>query len=89
MSKGKPTKLRPDVAEVAFRVFQEAVGDAPKTKPPAERSGDEKNAEAVARGAKGGRKGGKARADKLTEVQRQEVARKAARARWKKEQDNP
>jgi hypothetical protein len=29
-----------------------------------------------------GRKGGKARADKLTKAQRQKIARKAAKARW-------
>jgi hypothetical protein len=30
----------------------------------------------------GGKKGGKARADKLTAEQRSEIARKAAKARW-------
>ena len=45
---------RPDVAEVAFRVFQEAIGEAPKTLPPNERT--EKNADAVKRGAKGERR---------------------------------
>jgi signal transduction histidine kinase len=32
--KKKPAKLRPDVAETAFRVFQEAIVEAPKTLPP-------------------------------------------------------
>lgn len=32
---------------------------------------------------KGGLKGGKARADKLTPQRRQEIARRAAKARWK------
>jgi hypothetical protein len=32
----------------------------------------------------GGRKGGKARAEKLTPEQRSEIARKAAKARWAK-----
>lgn len=41
-----------------------------------------KNPHAVALGRKGGRKGGPARRDKLTAEQRQESARKAARARW-------
>jgi hypothetical protein len=35
-------------------------------------------------GRKGGLKGGKARAAKLTPEQRQEAARKAAKARWSK-----
>lgn len=76
----KPAKLRPDVAEVAFRVFQEAIGEAPKTLPPSERT--EKNADAVQRGAKGGKKGGKARAAKLNGAARSAIARNAARTRW-------
>ena len=54
MTPKKPAKLRPDVAETAFRVLQEAVGEAPKTLPPSERT--EKNADAVKRGRKGERK---------------------------------
>ena len=45
---------------------------------------EEKNPAAVALGRLGGRKGGKARAEKLTPEQRKEIARKAARARWDK-----
>ena len=41
----------------------------------------------VARGRKGGQKGGKARASKLTAEQRSEIARIAANARWKKRED--
>lgn len=33
-------------------------------------------------GRRGGKKGGKARAEKLTPEERSEIARKAARARW-------
>jgi len=43
---------------------------------------EEKNPAAVALGKLGGRKGGKARAEKLTPEQRSEIARKAAKARW-------
>lgn len=78
--KKKPAKLRPDVAETAFRTMMEATGQAEKTLPPDERT--EKNAEAVARGAKGGRRGGKARATKLPPERRAEIARQAAQARW-------
>jgi hypothetical protein len=35
-------------------------------------------------GQRGGLKGGKARAEKLTPEERKEIARKAARARWDK-----
>jgi hypothetical protein len=78
----KPAKLRPDVAETAFRVMREAIGEAPKTLPPSERT--EKNIEAVRRGSVGGKKGGKARAELLTAEQRKTIAQQAAAARWKK-----
>lgn len=44
---------------------------------------DTRDPAAVALGRKGGLKGGKARAAKLTPEQRSEIARKAAAARWK------
>ena len=44
--------------------------------------GTGKNPLAVALGRLGGLKGGRARADKLTDEQRRESARNAARARW-------
>jgi len=78
----KPPKLRPDVAEVAFRVMQEATGEAQKTAAPGERT--EKNPDAVERGRKGGKKGGPATARKLTAEQREAGAQVAALARWKK-----
>ena len=43
-----------------------------------------KNPAAVALGRKGGKKGGPARAAKMSKEERQESARKAAVARWKK-----
>ena len=43
-----------------------------------------KNPAAVALGRLGGLKGGKARAASLTKEQRQEIAKKAAASRWKK-----
>jgi hypothetical protein len=45
---------------------------------------DGKNAAAVALGRLGGRKGGKARAAKLSAAKRKAIAKKAAAARWKK-----
>jgi hypothetical protein len=44
-----------------------------------------KNPHAVALGKLGGKKGGKARAEKLSPERRSEIARKAARARWDRE----
>jgi hypothetical protein len=43
-----------------------------------------KNPAAVALGRKGGLKGGKARAAKLTPQQRSEIAKKAAESRWRR-----
>jgi hypothetical protein len=76
----KPPKLRPDVAEIAYRTMLEATGQADKTLPPGERT--EKNPDAVSRGSKGGRKGGKSRSESSTPEQRSEAARKAAVKRW-------
>lgn len=44
---------------------------------------DKRDPAAVELGRKGGLKGGKARAEKLTPEQRREIAQKAAAARWK------
>lgn len=65
-----------DFAQNALRVVEISTGEPLK---PAE-----KNAAAVALGRLGGLKGGKSRAAKLTEEQRSEIARKAAKIRWKK-----
>ena len=82
----KKAKLRPDVSEVAHRVMLEATGQAPKTPPPGERSEDEKNSEAVKRGSKGGRRGGHARASKLSPEERTKIAKQAASSRWEEEE---
>jgi len=44
---------------------------------------DGKDPAAVALGRKGGLKGGKARAKKLSAKRRSEIAKKAAKSRWK------
>ena len=66
-----------DINKLAKRIVDEATSDdkdAPKD--------DGKNPAAVALGRLGGKKGGKARAAKLTKEQRSEIAKKAAAARW-------
>ena len=83
MPRRKP-KLREDVAERAYRTLQEALGERPKTVPPSERTEDQRNPEAVKRGTKGGKKGGKARKETLTPDERREAAKVAALARWKR-----
>jgi hypothetical protein len=76
--KSDKNKLRPDVAEIAYRTMLEATGQAPKTVP----GEGEKNPEAVKRGSKGGKKGGKARAKALGREGLSRAAKKAARSRW-------
>lgn len=56
------------------------VRDATDEDKPAEDDG--KDPAAVALGRRGGLKGGRARANKLTPEQRSEIARRAATARW-------
>lgn len=69
-------KRRPaDPNQMARSIAQEATADQPEAK--------EKNPAAVALGRLGGLKGGKARAEILTPIQRSHIARRAARARWK------
>ena len=66
-------KKRPqDVNVLAATIVSEATADA----------SEGKNPHAVALGRLGGKKGGPARAKRLTAEQRQEIARKAAKARW-------
>ena len=65
---------------IAFRVVQEATGQI-ESKATKTRTFD-----AVALGRLGGLKGGYARAAKLTPVRRVEIAKKAAQARWGKEE---
>ena len=69
-----------DIERAAGEGMTQPQGQAPKKKRPAK-----KNPAAVALGRRGGLKGGKARAAKLTKEQLSESARKAAHARWDSE----
>jgi hypothetical protein len=73
----RSSKRPRDLNQLAQRLVQEATGDAPP-----ESAAPAKDPAAVALGRRGGLKGGKARAEKLTPEQRSEAARLAARARW-------
>ena len=68
-----------DLNQLAKRILDEATGEAPKTQPP-----PVKNAAAVALGKLGGKKGGAARAAKLSNEEMSAIAKKAAAARWSK-----
>ena len=64
---------RKDFTQVAFAVVQQATGEA---EPEPELTGKKADS------SKGGKKGGKARAEKLTPEQRSEIAKRAADKRW-------
>ena len=68
----------PDLEKVATTVAEETSENGPTSKE------STKNPHAVALGRLGGKKGGVARAKKLSADQRSEIARKASRARWNK-----
>jgi hypothetical protein len=76
----RSSKPPSDENEAAFRAV-ERLTDSERPKRPAEQP---KNPAAVQLGSLGGRKGGKARAAKLTPEQRREIAKRAAAARWKR-----
>lgn len=69
--KSKPNTRR-DFTQVAFAIVQEATGEAPSTKLTGKKADS----------SKGGKRGGTARAEKLTPEQRSEIAKKAADKRW-------
>lgn len=85
--KRKQEEDRDDPNVRAFEVVRQATEsgeeneseDQPKDERP-----PEKNPAAVELGRLGGKKGGPARAKKLSPERRREIARKAARARWEK-----
>lgn len=74
----KKKKHPADINKLAKSIVDLATGEQP------EEEKSEKNPHAVALGRLGGKKGGKARAEKLTKEQRSEIAKKAAKARWSK-----
>jgi hypothetical protein len=74
----KPKRPR-DPNQLAKLIVDMATGEAlPETKV------DGKNPAAVALGRQGGLKGGKARAKSLSAKRRAEIAKKAAKARWRR-----
>jgi len=79
----RPKRPR-DTNQLARSVFLEAIGEAPEPQEKQEDGGPKKNPAAVALGRLGGKKGGKARAAKLSPERRREIAKKAAAARWGK-----
>ena len=65
-----------DINQLAAIIVQAGTEGEPEVE-------DTRDPAAVALGRKGGLKGGKARAERLTPDRRSEIAKKAAAARWK------
>ncbi|HEY3374165.1 MAG TPA: hypothetical protein VGK02_03765 [Candidatus Aquicultor sp.] len=81
--RSRKTKRPTDLNRLAASIVNEATEEEQASEEPK----PEKNQAAVELGRKGGLKGGKARAEKLTPEQRREIAKLAAAARWKKSED--
>jgi len=72
------TPKRPrDPNQLAKSIIDIATGEKPDRDPTAEEQGKDPAAVAM------GKKGGKARANSMTAEKRSEIAKKAARTRWK------
>lgn len=76
---GNKPKRPKDTNQLAKNIVDLATGEKTEEKP----KQDGKNPHAVELGRLGGLKGGKARAKKLSKKRRSEIAKKAAKARWK------
>lgn len=80
MLKRSSMKRPADINRLAASIVEDAIGEGGSID-----DLEGKNPAAVALGRKGGLKGGKARAEKLTAEKRIEIAKKAAAARWRKD----
>jgi hypothetical protein len=76
----KKVKRPRDINQLAYQVVQLATGQIAEDKP--EETPEQRFRREFARS--GGLKGGKARAKALTKAERVAIAKKAAKARWKK-----
>lgn len=80
MAKNK--KPESDVNVTAFEILKAVTGE-PVEKPAKKKAPPAKNPAAVALGRLGGLKGGKARNKALSKKRKSEIAKNAAKARWK------
>ena len=78
----KKKKHESDVNVTAFEILKAVTGQSAE-KPTKKKDLPAKNPAAVALGRLGGLKGGKARMASLSAKRRVEIAKKAAKARWK------
>jgi hypothetical protein len=84
----RSSKKRLDINELAKAIVEQAAAASEAASSADSQSGENltstKNPAAVALGRLGGKKGGPARAAKLSKKKRAEIARKAAKTRWRK-----
>ncbi len=92
----KPRKLPRDRNQLAYEIVRLSTEEEPEEQPTQEEPAEEppQGRSVISQylaeiGRKGGLKGGKARAAKLTKEQRSEIAKKAAAARWANRPQNP
>jgi hypothetical protein len=78
----KRSSRKRDFMQVARELVEHAIGER-MDGAVLEKPVDLRNPRAVAIGSLGGKKGGKARARKLSPAKRKAIAKKAALARWK------
>ena len=77
--KKRPHKgKKPDINELAKSIMDDATAESPPKDGETDKNSPKQS------GRRGGLKGGKARAQKLTPQERREIAEKAARVRWRK-----
>ena len=81
MTEKRPKRPR-DLNQWARHMVDLVTGTGEPPIPPPEE--EAKDPAAVSLGRRGGLKGGRARAEKLDKERRSEIARQAAKARWKK-----
>lgn len=85
MPKRSSTNDQRDLSQLAKSIVDEATSDsAPDAEPTLAPRSNGKNPAAVALGKLGGKKGGPARANKLSKERRSEISKKAAQTRWEK-----
>ena len=84
---GQARRRPRDLNKLALAIVEEATSE-PEELEAAPKRTPEKDPAAVALGRKGGLRGGRARAEKLSAERRREIAQKAARERWRKAKES-
>jgi hypothetical protein len=75
--------MKLDYTQTAAAIVSQSIGEGLFDGKPLPDPNEGKDPKAVARGKAGGLVGGKARAAKLTAKKRSQIAKKAAKSRWK------